>query len=670
MKSRILVVMLVGIAWASYLQAQGPFEDLTADWMGTVRSGRVAGQPSVMFDREARKYRMWYFGGIENACNVWTPPGLHTTDRIYYTECDAAPNDAPLNNWTFPCQVIVPRGGADGFDAADDHLIGSPSVIRYQDRFYMYYEAYGKWVTLITSFYSADRSDTWVTALYPHLTRHWLTDEHGAESYVLDPVYNSGIGLGIALAFKKHGTHPIYAGEATFVDGKADRYLSCSPVTERVDEHGTTFRPMYDGLPIFWLFDTAGAGRKPLYACHDAPRRDSLASNEPGCMGHRQDEENGCSTHLLGYAIASLDAPDMQHANQNAICMAVWDARQGGEQDWVRLHGDDWGGSVATLSEVFTNQWPHSCRSDDGNLPCGAESAVRFDLHRAYGAGYPNAIVREGHLELSFADITQDGKEGCECYNVPHTSAVRIPLDRIADAAAYSAAERKRYDGNIYPGGQTEIRWSPRFARYFVYKTWIDRTQCGDPAPICGDECCPANDGYRESTTLKWSVQNPPWDNPSRWYSPVQELSTLFPTNIDNGTSGRYAALAGGSIAASELGHTLDYEDYTVFHIFYAAGVTGPGWNGSALGADTDHIMVVGYPQDAPDVPDIWVDFIYRGEERGTQDLPFNTLAEGTAAVRVGGVLAIKAGSTTEVGAVRKAMKIVASGGLVRIGAP
>jgi hypothetical protein len=66
-----------------------------------------------------------------------------------------------------------------------------------------------------------------------------------------------------------------------------------------------------------------------------------------------------------------------------------------------------------------------------------------------------------------------------------------------------------------------------------------------------------------------------------------------------------------------------------------------------------------------------WVDFAYRGQdESGTFSSPFNTLAEGVAAVPAGATLRIKAGSTAETPTLTKPMSIIAYGGPVILGHP
>jgi len=64
----------------------------------------------------------------------------------------------------------------------------------------------------------------------------------------------------------------------------------------------------------------------------------------------------------------------------------------------------------------------------------------------------------------------------------------------------------------------------------------------------------------------------------------------------------------------------------------------------------------------------IWVDFAYTGSERGCSDQPYNTLAEGIAAVPAGGSLAVISGTNSVKPKLSKPMKISACGGAVTIG--
>jgi hypothetical protein len=64
----------------------------------------------------------------------------------------------------------------------------------------------------------------------------------------------------------------------------------------------------------------------------------------------------------------------------------------------------------------------------------------------------------------------------------------------------------------------------------------------------------------------------------------------------------------------------------------------------------------------------VWVDMAYVGTELGTQAQPFNTLAEGIAAVAVSGTIKAR-GNTAETPRITKALRLEANTAPARIGA-
>lgn len=64
----------------------------------------------------------------------------------------------------------------------------------------------------------------------------------------------------------------------------------------------------------------------------------------------------------------------------------------------------------------------------------------------------------------------------------------------------------------------------------------------------------------------------------------------------------------------------------------------------------------------------VWVDFAYVGFENGAFDTPFNTLAEGQIAVPLGGIVRIKAGSSSETLTLSKAMRLESFDGSALVG--
>ena len=65
---------------------------------------------------------------------------------------------------------------------------------------------------------------------------------------------------------------------------------------------------------------------------------------------------------------------------------------------------------------------------------------------------------------------------------------------------------------------------------------------------------------------------------------------------------------------------------------------------------------------------DTWVDFAFGGAELGTFANPYNTFAEGLAAVPHGGTLHVKAGSSPETAYISKRVEIRSHGGTATIG--
>lgn len=101
----------------------------------------------------------------------------------------------------------------------------------------------------------------------------------------------------------------------------------------------------------------------------------------------------------------------------------------------------------------------------------------------------------------------------------------------------------------------------------------------------------------------------------------------------------------------------------------HATAINGDGVPETGDATDQDFALVC-YNCAAASLVDVWVDFAYAGPEAGTSSQPYNTLAEGVAALASGGILHIKPGTTIEHPTINQAMTIQAEGGLVRIGVP
>lgn len=556
------LIVMICVSQQIFAQgAIGPFEHTES-----VDLGRATGvpsydlQPTVLYDPDdpARLFKMWWLGSCEVEPGCGCVGGIQDIepcdhlagDRIYFSSStDGAA-------WTDPVIVLKPQGGLAGYDAADDHLIGSPSVLKIDGIYYMFYEAYGTWVTNVARLWNPDLTDTWSWSGAPQFASAWKPDDTFETT------------LGFAPAFRKPGTRPIYAGEVTHWNGLTDRFLSCAPVVDFND--GRVWTPLNGNLPIFWLYEDDAPGRQPLYSCWDGGFWNVFNSNDPCCEGRLPDGLLGCDGGpLLGYSIASTASPDMEHANQNRICLAT----SSDGVTWQRFIGGAPGGAVIVPQEAFTNMWPH---------PCGTAIPLeQFDVHRAYGAGFPVALVREEMLELWFTDDSLIPLVPCDGPRPPVAWRVRIPIGSIGDPFAYIAAEKQDMQREI-PG---DLAWSPMHLRYFSVALWHEDFQ----------ECIQA------SPRLIWSGFNPPAAQP---HQIVNGFTSFIPTGS--------VVASLGALARDGNGHTLDFPDamptpYTAFHIYYQGNP--PPTACDIFTQDIYHSLTFGYPLDADDdrVPD-WFD--------------------------------------------------------------
>jgi hypothetical protein len=529
------------VAKAQY--EDGPFDSMDVTYLGTSISRHNAYdlQPSVMYEPTdpSRLYKMWWLGQYLQADGP--------ADRIYYS--DSTDGD----NWSTPLVVLQGQFGNGGYDATDDHLVGSPSVIRVElngrEKYYMFYESYGTWSTVINRLFSFARGDNWITnglANNAGMLADWEA------SYAFER------HLGFAPVFAKSGAHPVYSCEVTYAaNGKTNRYLTKSSCRQGSDVNGN-WRSLNGGNPIFWLYDNGGTGRKPLHTCWDGAHWNTFATDDAGCEGI----QGATVVEELGYAASSLNSPDMVGSLQNRVALAASDDGI----HWTRLRGAARGGAFIAPSNEMTNVYPHSC--GDVNLN------EKWDIHRSYGSGYPGALVRDGYLELYFSD---DSLEDIGvCTKPPAGWRIRIPVQDIENPSAYISADRVQVNYG------SDIKWSPLFERYFSYTV-----KCKDPTVN------PADPSFQQSAMLAWSAPNV--DVPTEFYT----FNDLFPTNWNNSTTGRWGEW--GAIAGDALGNTLDFPQgdnvvdtpYTAFHLFYSAIQSGLGLNYHAM--DLDHLLVFGY---------------------------------------------------------------------------
>jgi hypothetical protein len=537
-------------------------------------------QPSILCDPEAdphrRLFKMWWFGAHPD-------PGEGPGDRIYYSQS----LDQSGNTWDAPQVVLEPQLGATERDEADDHLLGSPTVLKIEGKYYMFYEAYGTYATVVNRFYSNDRRDYWTTHGSPEKT----FDVNGILRTDWNDSYKSGRDvLGFAPRYKKAGTHPVYAFEKTYNDGKKyNRFLRLS----KDDPDVADAYPLNQGHPVFWLYDKkepdavyystipsanpANYNRKPLYSFWDGAELDTFVSTRadgegiPGVMPDFVDQND--STNLLGYVAESLDSEDMIGSLQNRVMLAT----SSDGIHWQRFLGGARGGAVlAPLNELT------SLEGFENDFRCPGEG---WDIHRAYGSGYPAALERDGFLELYFTDDTVGFRNTAVCPRPIIQWRMRFPIGDIEDPQAYKNAHRQ----NLDPDGVSvfygeDIKWSPMYQRYFV-------------ATFGGAHA-----------RLAWSDLNPDPNQPPtfpRYPSSSEDSGKILPSNRFDATGiGNSRVGIRGGIISDGLGHTLECLDsstsrpYTALDLYYEALPTDKLNDTAVHYIDLDHSFIVAWAND------------------------------------------------------------------------
>ncbi len=547
------------------------------------RPGLYDSQPTALYDPGdiACRFKLWWLGtwdGTQDVIDDANPQGIGLDgvgDRIYYA-CSPDGNE-------FPERRVVLKGRA-GFhgDSADDHQLGSPSVLKLNTGrcgtvdgycYYMFYEAYGNWVTNILRLERPGDLDRWDWNGVPQDSPHW------------DARYSVTAVLGIAPRYRKSGTRAIYAGQVTYVgSGAVNRFLSTTPVVEGTHDGGT-WVALNAGQPVFWAFAEAGNGRQRLVNCWRLGL-DTYAANSCGA-----DSE----TEELGFVVpkAGLTSEDMRSGNMNRIRMA----RSPDGVNWTRIEGLASGGAIlASLNEFAVEQldasFHHACQY----------GSQQFDLARAYGSGFPIALERNGYIELYFTDDSKDFDVDTQAQDPSHPGnpalwrpvcqrgnwawRVRIQATDIENPTAYLTAQREYLLGDDLSGDeiQGDIKWSPLHKRYFAYH-WL---------PVPADHPRRAELSCQEPGIV-WSRVFEPWDTEPPTFPWTSSFADPLP-------GGPYVA-EGGSIIGDGNGHTVDFPaapaPYSALHVYYEASDQGAACSEQPALRETHHVLVFGYATDA-----------------------------------------------------------------------
>lgn len=571
-------------------------------------------QPTAMRDTgDTKLYKLWWFCRFPSSPIPWAqtqdlpPYNLDATDRICYSW-----SSSPDGPWS-PRKIVLKGLGGTAGNRGDDHLVGSPSVIRVdcskttcppgmdanKRPYVMFYEAYGNYMTRVNSFTSTNgppNKDIFVTGGDPSPPND-LTS-----SYTLNAE-----PLGYAPYLVKAGTRAIYSCEVRYTGGKVNRYLQMdTPCPERTDPYGV-WRGLNKGsrygqvvsIPVFWLYTADGPDRKKLFRCWDPANFDTFASTTVSAQNPDVSTCNGVpgaiSEHSLGWVSIGWRsngqlATDMVGALQNRIHMAY--SLDG--ENWTRFVGAAPDGSGAVILP-----------GDQTALvatPCSDVTEENYTIHSTYGAGYPSALVRTvssvDYVEVFFTDKTDPTTNDDKLCSWKASSAemrMHIPLQSLFDANAWISASQWANRGINAPYGG-DIKWSKDANRYMALTL--------NPNEYGGD---PSESAFVQAPILNWSYLNPPItgkldirvERASQTFNldpvhpaPYQDIP---PTNWGDSNTGRWGRY--GAILGDENGQVLHFagpgSSYYALHFYYEAINSGLG--NVSFGMDLDHILILGY---------------------------------------------------------------------------
>lgn len=579
----ILVSTLPARAEWFNLPPDSPFWGAGGGWLNTdiVREGLYDLEPTALYEPNApdnMRFKIWWQG--QKNWPSADDERSFSENRIFYSFSEYG------FVWTEPRPVydtktngvFKPLFGAEPRNAADDHLIGMPSVIKVNGKYYMFYSGIANSARVINRYIVDGDTDTWTTSDY-------IVPSDWRDRYRYEKT------LGYAPGAKKNGTHPIYSNVVTYNDfgGKENRYLSKQKLEwwKNVFQGGPqhVWQPLNLGDPVFWLYDNPGPGRKPLFSCFDMYNQDTFVSDRWDCERPNSVRVNisnyGLEESPLGYADVSPNANGMEGSLQYKILMAISDDGI----HWTRFQGADSGGSVIAPQNENTNYF-------NANSPCCQSGNTRTILHDN-GALLPSATVRDGYLELYFYDNSMISWNLDDCGKPSATWRIRIPITEIENPDAYLTAKRQQTPN----GFGSDIAWSPMYNRYFIYTTKSDsRYNLGDPS-------------YKSTAMLAWSDCD---QDPS--LPPVfpdeNRFEDYLPVNTDDTRYGRVAS--SGAITKGVGGQALDFPNgdsansnpYTVFHLFYQA-LDNDYYNGGLeqiVSMDLDHLLVFCFPESSATV--------------------------------------------------------------------
>jgi hypothetical protein len=112
--------------------------------------------------------------------------------------------------------------------------------------------------------------------------------------------------------------------------------------------------------------------------------------------------------------------------------------------------------------------------------------------------------------------------------------------------------------------------------------------------------------------------------------------------------------------------HAMVYDSKRDVIVMFGGRLVADGLDFGSIYNDTWELVDICVHPVPPE--EFWVDFAYRGDQNGTLEAPFFTLAEAVNHISTPGLIRIRSGSTSETLTIQKAVRLQAFGGPVTIG--
>lgn len=343
---------------------------------------------------------------------------------------------------------LSPSGDiADGKDRADDHLVGSPTIVRLPTgSWYMLYEGYGKWHTALRN-----------VAVNEYPWPNWFEDNWTSNESIESPNGSRDQLIGCAPLFKKEGTEPVYLVKAThwipYVGYKIDRFITKDP--KRRPFFVGFWEVENSGRPVFYAYKNGGKNLVPLKTFWNwyFDTETTVGANSSGAF-----------VEDIGYVIEDISKPTEHGETDFALLNRVMLAKSNDGITWSKIDGNGPGECVLAPARKFAAKMPKT--------PQG-------ELLRSYGSGVPVMWLRGQYVEVLFTDGSTKPFYAGEAGDT-QMWYTRIHMNDIENPRKWEEASARRIrtqidgapnvDGNGY--GLSDVKWSDRHQRYFAVAPW------------------------------------------------------------------------------------------------------------------------------------------------------------------------------------------------------